>query len=102
MLYRSDSCKNCILNALRTMCVCRHAQAEGVRFLHRSLQLLECEFRRVRIAAVGQHSAGGEDLDVIYAVVREQSDFLSHFPRAIGLAVTQIPRQLNVWRLPSQ
>src|SRR6266571_3958330 len=102
MLDRSHSCTDCILNALCTVCVCLHAQAEGVRFLHGSLQLLQCEFRGLRVAPVGQHSAAGENLDVIYTVMREQPDFLSHFPRAIGLAVMQVPWQLNVGRLPSQ
>src|SRR6266536_2395509 len=102
MLYRSHSCADCVLNALCTMSVCRHTQAEGVRFLHGSLQLLQCEFRGLRVAPVGQHSAAGENLDVIYTVMREQPDFLAHLPRAIGLAVMQIPWQLNVWRLPSQ
>src|SRR5229473_1435532 len=102
MFDRSHSRTDCILNALCTVCVCRHAQAEGVRFLHRSLQLLRCEFRRVRVAPVGQHRTAGENLDVIYAVMRQQANLLPHFPRAIGFAVMQIPWQLNVWRLPSQ
>jgi hypothetical protein len=37
---------------------------------------------------------------VIYSIVRQQPDFLSHFPRAIDLTVMQVPRQLNVWHLP--
>src|SRR5258708_28381071 len=55
MLDRSHSCTDCVLNALCTVCVCLHAQPEGVRFLHPTLQLLKCEFRCVRVAPVGQH-----------------------------------------------
>src|SRR5271157_3824437 len=61
-----------------------------------SLQLFECEFLRPGIAAVGKHGPAGKNLDVIDAVMRELTDYLPHFPRAVGLAVMQIPGQCNV------
>src|SRR6516164_410286 len=81
--------------------MCLHAQAESVRFLHCSLQLFESKFASNRAAAMREYGAAGKNLDVIYAIVRQQANLLPYFPRAIGFAVMQIPRQLNVWGLPS-
>jgi hypothetical protein len=36
---------------------------------------------------------------VIHAIVRELPDFLANFPRVVGFAVVEVPRQLDVRRL---
>src|SRR5262245_46692249 len=58
VLHLRHSCSDCILNALSTVCVCLHTQAECVSFLHCSLQLFQSEFRGNRAAAVGEYAAG--------------------------------------------
>src|SRR5580693_1445294 len=56
------------------------------------------ELLRLRIAAVSEDGAAGENLDMVGAVVRKLADALADFPRAVGLAVAKIPRKSNVGR----
>src|SRR5271169_4290199 len=74
------------------------AQAEMAGFVDCGLQFLQCEFLRLGITAVSEHSAAGENLDVVDSVMCQFADDLPHFPRAVGLAVAHIPRQGDVVR----
>ncbi len=56
------------------------------------------ELLRLRIAAVREDGAAGENFDVVGAVVRELADALADFPRAVGLAVAEIPGKSDVGR----
>jgi len=47
---------------------------------------------------MGENGSRGKDLDVIGAAMRELANLLPHFPRAVCLAVVQIPWQLDIRR----
>ena len=74
------------------------AQTEMAGFVDCGLQFFRSEFLRLGIAAVREHSAAGENLDVVHSVMCQLADDLPHFPRAVGLAVAHIPRQGDVGR----
>src|SRR5579863_1818181 len=72
------------------------AQAKKAGFVHCGVKFLQSKFLRLRITAVSQHGSAGKNLDVIDAVVGELTNYFAYLPRAIGLTVVEIPRQLNV------
>ncbi len=94
----SDARADGVLDSFRCVRVGFYAKAEVLGFVDRSLQLFGSEFDRFRIAAVRQHRAGREHLDVIGAAMREEPHFLANFPRAVGFAVAQIPGKSDVGR----
>ena len=71
---------NGVLNSLGGVGMCCHSQAEVAGFIHRSIEFFRREFERTRIAAVGQHCAGGEDFDHIHPVVGQLSEFSAELP----------------------
>src|ERR1700731_1746767 len=73
-----------------------HAQAEMTGLVYGGLQFFESKLFRLRIAAMRQHGSAGKNLDVIGAIVSKLPNHLSDFPRTVGLAVMQIPRERDV------
>ena len=86
-----------VLDALRGVGVGFDAESERGGFFDGGAQFFHSEFLGVGIAAVFEDGAGGENFDMVRAVVGELADYGANFPGAVGLAVAQIPRQLNVW-----
>ena len=85
-----------VLDSLWRVRVGFDTQAEVGGFIHSRLQFFQRELLGFGIAAVGEHGAGGEHFDVVGAVVGKLADFLAHFPRAVCLAVMQVPGQLDI------
>ena len=85
VLDRSHACPDRILDALGRVRMRLDAQSEVAGFIHRGLQFFRSEFLRFRIAAMRQHGAAGEDLDVVGAVVHQLADSLPHFPGTVCL-----------------
>src|SRR6266436_4412017 len=96
VLYGSDAGPNGVLDAISGVSVSLNAKAEVASFVHRRLQFLRGELDRFRIAAVSEHGACGKNFDVVGAAVRELTDFLPDFPRAIGFTIAKIQRKRNV------
>ncbi len=96
VLDRCHPCANRILDALGGMRVRGHAQSEAICLLDGGAQLFRGELYGFGIAAMREHRAGGEDLDVIGAAMGNFTDLLTHFPGAVRHAVLQIPRQLDI------
>src|SRR5579872_254070 len=62
------------------------------------LQFLKGELLRFGIAAVGENGAAGENLDVVGAIVSQLANDLADFPRTVGLAIVEVPRERDVRR----
>ena len=98
MLDRCDAGADCVLDAFGRMRMRFDTQPEVGSLLDGSTQLFGSELDGLRIAAVCEHRTGGQNLDVIGAAMRQVTDLLPHFPRAVGHAEAQIQRQLNIRR----
>ena len=72
------------------------AETEVSGFIDGGGEFFGSEFLRLRIAAVGEDGAAGENFDVIDAGGGEEADFLADFPRAVGFAVAEIPGKSDV------
>ena len=101
MFDGSHAGTDCILDALGRVRMRCHTQPEMTGFVHRGLQLLRSKLLRFRIAAMGQHGPAGENFDMVRAVMHQLANFLSHFPRTIGLSIAKVPWQRDVGRKPS-
>ena len=100
MFNRGRPRQDRVLDPLCGMGMDGHAQSEIPGLVHAGLQLFRREFDGGRVAAMGEHRSGRKHLDVIHSVVRQQANLLPHFPRTVGLAITQVQWQLNIGRLP--
>jgi hypothetical protein len=98
VLDRRHPRPNRILDALGRMGMRFDAQAEIGGFLDGGAQFFGRKLDGFGIAAMGENGAGGKDLDVIGAAVRELANLLPHFPGTIRLTIVQIPRQLDIRR----
>ena len=100
VLDGSDSGADGVLDAFRCVCVSLDAKSEVVRFIDGGMQFFGSEFKRLGVAPVSEHGAGGKNLDVVGAAVRELTDSLPNFPRAVGFSITKIQGELNIPRQP--
>src|SRR5690242_21565241 len=73
VLDGSDARANRVLDAFSRVSMGGDAKAEVMSLIDGGMKLIGREFDRLRIAAVGQHCAGGENLDVVGSAVREFS-----------------------------
>lgn len=96
VLDRGHARADRVLDAFGGVSMRFDAQSKMAGLVDRGLQFLQRELLRVRIAAVGEHRAAGENLDVIDSIMRELANDLAHFPRAVGFAVVHVPRQRDV------
>ena len=71
---------NCVLDSLGVVGVRFHSETEVVGFVDDCLQFLEGELSGVRAATVREDCSGGENFDVVDAVVRERAGGLSGEP----------------------
>ena len=91
-----DACADGVFYAGGGVGVGCDAHVEVAGFIDGGGEFFGRELLRLRIAAVGEDGAAGEEFDVVGAVVGELANFLADFPRAVGLAVAEIPGESDV------
>src|SRR5947199_10847349 len=64
-----------------------HFAAQAVRVGNDGLHFLQRVLRGARVVALGEHAAGGADLDDVSAVFDDLADFVLHAFNAVGSAI---------------
>jgi hypothetical protein len=101
MLDGGDSGANRVLDAFGRVRMRRNPQTEIRGLLDGGAQFLGGEFDGLRIAAMREHRARGQHLDVIGAAMRKFADLLPHFPGTVRLTERRSQGQLDI-RRPSR